>query len=53
MKKLVDIVGKEVFDELPDETKKEYGEKELIINDGAYIPKAKFDNLNETKKNKT
>ena len=25
MKKLVDIVGKEVFDELPDETKKEYG----------------------------
>ena len=51
MKKLVDIVGKEVFDELPDETKKEYGEKELIINDGTYIPKAKFDNLNETKKN--
>ena len=50
MKKLVDIVGKEVYDELPDETKKEYGEKELIINDGTYIPKSKFDNLNEQKK---
>lgn len=50
MKKLVDIIGKEVFDELPEDTKKEYAEKELIINDGSYIPKAKFDNLNETKK---
>lgn len=50
MKKLVDIVGKEVYEGLSDEIKKEYGEKDLIINDGNYIPKAKFDSLNETKK---
>lgn len=50
MKKLVDIVGKEVYEGLSDEIKKEYAEKELIINDGTYIPKAKFDSLNETKK---
>ena len=50
MKKLVDIIGKEVYDGLSDEIKKQYGEKELIINDGTYIPKAKFDNLNEQKK---
>ena len=50
MKRLVDIVGKEVYDGLSEEIKKEYAEKELIINDGTYIPKAKFDSLNETKK---
>ena len=50
MKKLVDIVGKEVYEGLSDEIKKEYGEKDLIINDGNYIPKAKFDSLNEQKK---
>lgn len=50
MKKLVDIVGKEVYDSLSDEVKKQYDEKELIINDGTYIPKTKFDNLNEQKK---
>lgn len=50
MKKLVDIVGKEVYDGLSEEIKKEYGEKDLIINDGNYIPKAKFDSLNEQKK---
>jgi gas vesicle protein len=50
MKKLVDIIGKEVYEGLSDDIKKEYAEKELIINDGTYIPKAKFDSLNETKK---
>lgn len=50
MEKLEDIVGKEVFESLPEEVKTKYGEKELIINDGTYIPKAKFDSLNETKK---
>lgn len=50
MKKLVDIVGKEVFEGLSEEVKKQYEEKELIINDGTYIPKSKFDNLNEQKK---
>ena len=50
MKKLVDIVGKEVYEGLSDDIKKEFDEKELIINDGTYIPKAKFDSLNEQKK---
>lgn len=50
MKKLIDIVGEEVFEGLDEKIKKDYAEKELIINDGAYIPKAKFDSLNETKK---
>ena len=50
MKKLVDIIGKEVYEGLSEEIKKEYDDKELIINDGSYIPKSKFDNLNETKK---
>ena len=50
MKKLVDIVGKEVYESLSEEVRKQYDEKELIINDGTYIPKAKFDNLNEQKK---
>ena len=50
MKKLVDIVGKEVYESLSEEIKKEYENKELIVNDGNYIPKAKFDNLNEQKK---
>ena len=50
MKKLVDIIGKEVYDGLSEEIRKEYDEKELIINDGSYIPKSKFDSLNETKK---
>lgn len=50
MKKLVDIIGKEVYESLSDDIKKQYDEKELIINDGTYIPKTKFDNLNEQKK---
>ena len=50
MKKLVDIIGKEIYESLSDDIKKQYDEKELIINDGTYIPKAKFDNLNEQKK---
>ena len=50
MKKLVDIIGKDAYESLSEDIKKQYGEKELIINDGTYIPKAKFDNLNEQKK---
>ena len=50
MKKLVDIIGKDAYESLPEEVKKDFGEKELIINDGTYIPKAKFDNINEQKK---
>lgn len=50
MKKLVDIIGKDAYEGLSEEIRKEYDNKELIINDGTYIPKSKFDNLNEQKK---
>ena len=51
MKKLVDIIGKEEFEKLSEETQNKLSGKEFIENDGTYIPKAKFDSLNETKKN--
>lgn len=50
MKKLVDIIGKEEFEKLSKETQQKWSDKEFIENDGTYIPKAKFDSLNETKK---
>lgn len=50
MKKLVDILGKEEFEKLSEETQNKLKETEFIENDGSYIPKTKFDNLNETKK---
>ena len=50
MKKLVDIIGKEEFEKLSEETQKKFEKEEFIENDGTYIPKAKFDNLNEQKK---
>lgn len=50
MKKLVDIIGKEEFEKLSEETQKKFEKEEFIANDGSYIPKTKFDNLNEQKK---
>ena len=50
MKKLVDIIGKEEFEKLSEKTQKKFEKEEFIENDGTYIPKAKFDNLNEQKK---
>ena len=50
MKKLVDIIGKEEFEKLSEETQKKFEKEEFIENDGTYIPKTKFDNLNEQKK---
>ena len=50
MKKLVDILGKEEFEKLSEDTQKKLAETEFIENDGSYIPKTKFDNLNQTKK---
>lgn len=50
MKKLVDIIGKEEFEKLSEETQKKFEKEEFIANDGSYIPKTKFDSLNETKK---
>lgn len=48
--KLEEILGKEVFDGLNDELKGKYADTEFLVNNGNYIPKEKFDNLNETKK---
>lgn len=50
MKKIVDILGKEEFEKLSEEVQEKLKEKEFIENDGSYIPKTKFDNLNQTKK---
>lgn len=50
MKKLVDILGKEEFEKLSEDVQKKYNDTEFIENDGSYIPKTKFDNLNQTKK---
>ena len=46
MKELKEILGEELYNEV----KEKIGDKELIINNGTYIPKSKFDTLNETKK---
>lgn len=49
--KIEEIIGKELFDGLTDEQKKNFDGKEYFLSsDGNYIPKAKFDNLNETNK---
>lgn len=48
---LEEILGKELFGTLTDEQKKNFEGKEYFLSsDGNYIPKAKFDNLNETNK---
>ena len=45
------ILGQEIFDTLTDEQKKSFEGKEYFLSsDGNYIPKAKFDNLNDTNK---
>lgn len=41
-----ELLGEELFNQV----KEKIGDKELILNDGAYIPKRKFDDLNEDKK---
>lgn len=47
LQKLKELIGEDSFKKV----KTEIGEKDLIVNDGSYIPKAKFDELNEKKKN--
>ena len=41
-----ELLGEELYNQV----KEKIGDKELIINDGKYIPKSKFDDLNEDKK---
>jgi predicted phage tail protein len=44
--KMKELLGEELYNQV----KEKIGDKELIINDGTYIPKAKFDDLNNDKK---
>lgn len=41
-----ELLGEELYTQV----KEKIGDKEIILNDGSYIPKSKFDTLNETKK---
>ena len=41
-----ELLGEELYNQV----KEKLGDKELIINDGNYIPKHKFDDLNNDKK---
>ncbi|MDO6355119.1 phage scaffolding protein [Caloramator sp. CAR-1] len=43
---LKELLGEELYKQV----KEKIGDKELILNDGSYIPKAKFDEINEQKK---
>lgn len=43
---LKELLGEELYSKV----KEKIGDKELIVNDGSYIPKAKFDEINEQKK---
>lgn len=45
MEKLVEILGQELFDQVSEKM----GDQKLIINDGNYIPKQKFDEANNSK----
>ncbi|TCS78777.1 phage scaffolding protein [Tepidibacillus fermentans] len=43
---LKELLGEELYSKV----KEKIGDKELIVNDGSYIPKAKFDEINEQRK---
>lgn len=43
---LKELLGEELYNQV----KEKIGDKELFINDGTYIPKKKFDDLNNDKK---
>ncbi len=51
MAKLKDIVGEELFKQLPEDKQKEYKDKDFEdVSNGAYIPKTRFDQVNEQAK---
>lgn len=51
MAKLQDILGADLFKQLPEDKQKEYKDKDLEdISNGAYIPKSRFDQVNEQAK---
>ena len=43
---LKEVLGEELYNQV----KEKVGDKELFVNDGTYIPKKKFDDLNDDKK---
>lgn len=48
MAKLQDILGADLFKQLPEDKQKEYKDKDLEdVSNGAYIPKVRFDQINE------
>lgn len=46
LKKLKELIGEDLFKKV----EADLGTKDLIVNDGSYIPKEKFDKLNDEKK---
>ncbi|CAM3001778.1 phage scaffolding protein [Hathewaya histolytica] len=51
MAKLKEILGEELFNKLPEDKQKEFKDKDLEdISGGAYIPKQRFDQINEQAK---
>ena len=46
LKKLKELIGEDAFKKV----EADLGTKDLIVNDGSYIPKEKFDKLNDEKK---
>ena len=51
MAKLKDLIGEELFKQLPEDKQKEFNDKDLEdISNGAYLPKARFDQVNEQSK---
>ncbi|KEH84589.1 phage scaffolding protein [Clostridium novyi] len=51
MARLKEILGEELFKQLPEDKQKEYKDKDLEdISGGAYIPKVRFDQVNESAK---
>lgn len=51
MARLKEILGEELFKQLPEDKQKEYKDKDLEdISGGTYIPKTRFDQVNETAK---
>lgn len=45
MEKLLELLGQELLDQVTEKL----GDQKLIINDGSYIPKHKFDEINNSK----
>jgi Phage minor structural protein GP20. len=51
MAKLQEIIGEELFKQLPADKQKEYENKDYEdVSNGAYVPKKRFDDVNETSK---